>query len=191
MSPQHSVVDWPQQVASDTEEILGDPMHRQEPLRLSHGFELSHASFPLSGRLMGDFRSIVRVSVGVMDDGRHDRSLRCSIAPQLVGNQPPGLASLAFQQHTEETFSRTPIATQLEEDVDHITVLVNGAPEIVLLPPNVHEEFIQVPRIAQPTLATLERTSVHGTELQTPQSDGLVSDDDPPLCQEILDVSEA
>jgi len=84
-----------------------------------------------------------------------------------------------------------PIATQLDEDVDHITVLVNGAPEIVLLTPNVHEEFIQVPRIAQPTLATLERTSVLGTELQTPQSDGLVSDDDPPLCQEIFDISEA
>ncbi len=38
--------------------------------------------------------------------------------------------------------------------------LVDGAPEIVLLTPNIHEEFIQVPRIAQPTLATLERTSV-------------------------------
>jgi hypothetical protein len=61
----------------------------------------------------------------------------------------------------------------------------------VLLTPNVHEEFIQVPRIAQPTLATLERTSVLGTELQTPQSDGLVSDDDPALCQEIFDISEA
>ncbi len=117
--------------------------------------------------------------------------MRCCIAHQLVCDQPPRLAALTFQQLTEETFSRTPIATQLDEDVDHITVLVDGAPEIVLLTPNVHEEFIQVPRIAQPTSATLERTSVLGAELQTPQSDGLVSDDDPPRCQEIFDISEA
>ena len=117
--------------------------------------------------------------------------MRCCITPQLVGDQPTGLASLIFQQPTEETFSRAPITTQLDEDVDHITVLVNAAPEIVLLTPNVHEEFIQVPGIAQPTLATLERTSVLGTELQTPQSDALVGDDDPPLCQEIFDISEA
>jgi hypothetical protein len=62
-------------VASDTEEILGDPMHRQEPLRLSRGFEPSHA--------------------------------------------------------------------------------------------------------------------LRGAELQTPQSDGLVTDDDPPFCQKIFDISEA
>ncbi len=80
---------------------------------------------------------------------------------------------------------------RLEQDVDHVAVLIDRTPEI--LPPTLdgHEEFVQVPRIAQPTLATLERTGVLGTELQTPQSDGLVSDDDPPLCQEILDISKA
>ena len=72
--------------------------------------------------------------------------MRCRIAPQLVGDQPPGLVSLTFQQLSEEAFSRTPIAARLDEDVDHVAVLVNRTPEIVLLTPDVHEEFIQVPR---------------------------------------------
>ncbi len=59
------------------------------------------------------------------------------------------------------------------------------------LTPNVHEEFIQVPRVAQPILAMLEGTGVRGAELQTPQSDSLVTDDDPPFCQKIFDISEA
>ena len=117
--------------------------------------------------------------------------MRCSVAPQLVGDDPPGHAALTFQQLTEETFSRTPIAARLEQDVDHVAVLVNGTPGILPLPLDGHEEFVEVPRIAQATLSPLEGTGVRGAELQTPQSDGLVGDDDPPLCQEIFDISKA
>ena len=61
-------------------------------------------------------------------------TVRCAAAaPQLVGDQPSGLASLAFQQLTEETFSGTPIATRLDEDVNHVAVLVDSTPEIVSL----------------------------------------------------------
>jgi hypothetical protein len=67
-SPQHSLIGCSQQVSSDTEEVLGDSVHRQEPLRLSHGFEPSHASLPLSGWLVGDFRPIVRVLACVVGD---------------------------------------------------------------------------------------------------------------------------
>ncbi len=139
-SSQHPLVGCPQQVSSDTEEILGDSVHRQESLGLSRGFEPSHSSLPLSGRLVRDFCPIVRVSAGVMDNGRHDRSLRGGIAPQLVGDQSSGLASLAFQQLTEETFSGTPIATRLDEDVNHVAVLVDSTPEIVLLALDGYEE---------------------------------------------------
>ncbi len=166
--PQYPVVDCPQQVTPDTEEILGDSVHRQESLRLSRGFEPSHSSLPLSGRLVRDFCPIVRVSAGLMDNGRHDRSLRGGIAPQLVGDQPSGLASLAFQQLTEETFSGTPITTRLDEDVNHVAVLVDSTPEIVLLALDGYEELIQVPRITQATLSPLEPTSILGTELPAP-----------------------
>ena len=84
-----------------------------------------------------------------------------------------------------------PIAARLEQDVDHVAVLVNRTPEIVLLTPDVHEEFIQVPRIAQATLSPLEPTRILGTELPTPLSDGFLGNQDPPLCQEIFDITEA
>ncbi len=170
-------------MASDTEEILCESMHRQESLGLSRRLEPSHLSLPLSGRLVGDLRSIVLVSAGVVDDGRHNRPLGRSVAPQLVGDQSPRLASLTFQQLTEESFSRTPIAARLEQDVDHVAVLVDRTPEIVALALDAHEEFVQVPRIAQPTLSPLEPTSILRTEFQTPPPDALVGDNDPPLCQ--------
>jgi hypothetical protein len=57
------VVDGPQQVASDSEEILNDSVHRTESLRLTNGFEPAHLSLALSNRLMRNFSPIVN-SVG-------------------------------------------------------------------------------------------------------------------------------
>jgi hypothetical protein len=178
-------------VSPDAEEIPGDPVHRQKSLGLSRRIEPSHLSLSLSGRLVGHLRAIVLVSAGVVDQGRHDRSRRCRVAPQSVGHQPPRLASLTFQQLTEETLGRTPIATRLNKHVDHVAVLVDSTPEIVLLTLDVHEELIQVSRISQATLSPFEATSILGTELPTPLPDGLVRDHDPSLYQKILDVSEA
>ena len=178
-------------MASDTEEILGKSVDGQELLRLGRGLEPSHLSLPLSGRLVGDLRSIVLVLAGVVDDGRHDRPLRCSVTPQFVGDQPPGLASLTFQQLTEKAFSRMPIATRLDKDVDHVAVLIDGAPEIAPLTLDGHEEFVQVPRVTQATLSPLEPTGILGTEFLTPLPDGFVGNDNSALCQEILDISEA
>jgi len=42
----------PQQVTSDTEEILNDSVHREKSLRLARGLESSHLSLPLPRRLV-------------------------------------------------------------------------------------------------------------------------------------------
>jgi hypothetical protein len=48
--------------------------------------------------------------------------------------------------------ARALIAGGPNKNIDHIAVLVNGAPEI--LPPtlNIHEEFIQMPNVTQSAL---------------------------------------
>jgi hypothetical protein len=91
------VVERPQQVASDSEEILDDCMYRPESLRLSHGFKSSHLSLALSDRLMRDFSPIVSIAFGVVHDRRHDSAVRSLIAPQLVGNQSSGFPFLTLQ----------------------------------------------------------------------------------------------
>ena len=125
------------------------------------------------------FRSVVGGLVLAMFNARHHLFFRRGIASKFVRSHFNRGSFLAFQQLTEEAFGGTPIAARLEQDVDHIAVLVDGAPEIMLLALDSQEEFIQVPRIAQPTLSPLEGTGVFGTELPTPLSDGFVGDQDP------------
>ena len=145
-------------------------------MRLSRGLEPSHLSLPLPRRLVGDFRPIVFVLLGAVNDGRHDTPVSCGITPQLVGDQPPGRAALSLQQLPKEALRRTLITTRLDEDIDHITILINCTPEILPLTLDSDEHLIQVPRVAQATLSPLERPGVVGTELQAPLADSLMRD---------------
>jgi hypothetical protein len=79
----------------------------------------------------------------------------------------------------------------LNEDVDHISILVDSPPDIVALALYVHEEFIQVPNVSLATIPASEVPSVPDSELATPLPDRFVGDDDSPLCQEVLNIAEA
>jgi hypothetical protein len=92
---------------------------------------------------------------------------------------------------TEDTRGRLPIAPRLDQNVEHVTVLIDGTPEVVQPTPDCHEDLIEMPGVAQATLSSLERAGILGTELETPLPNGLVGDLHAALCQEILYVPEA
>jgi hypothetical protein len=126
-------------VAPHAKEILNESVHRQESLRVSGGFEPPHLSLALAGRLMRDFGSIVFVLLRVVHDRRHHDAVGSRVAAKLVRDQTPWLTALPFQQFTEEASGRTPITPGLDEDVDHVAVLVDGPPEILLATLDVDE----------------------------------------------------
>jgi len=109
---------------------------------MSGGLEPSHLSLTLSGWLMGDFSTIVGISAGFVEDGRHHSPMRCPVAPHLVGDQAPRFAFLVLQELAKEPLGCTPITTRLDENIDDIAVLVDSAPEILSLALDRHEELV-------------------------------------------------
>ncbi len=69
--------------------------------------------------------------------------MRGTVAPELVGDQPAWLAPLPFQQLTEEALGCVPVPTRLDEDIDHVSVFVDGPPEVVPPAPDRDEELVQ------------------------------------------------
>ena len=51
----------------NSEQVLDDPMSREESLRMTGGLEPAHLALSLSGRLMRDFSPVVRVLARVVD----------------------------------------------------------------------------------------------------------------------------
>ena len=127
-------MDGPQEVAADTKEILDGAVHREKPLRVGRRFEPAHLTLPLPGRLVRDFGPVVRVPVRAVDHGRHHGAAGRGVAAEFVGDQSPRDTALSFQQLAEEPGGGPLIAPRLYKDVDHVSVLVHGTPQ-VLLPP--------------------------------------------------------
>jgi hypothetical protein len=84
-----------------------------------------------------------------------DGPLRSTIALQFVGDDPERRLTLVSNQSAQESLSCTLIAARLQQNVDHVTVLVDGTPKILLLAVDSNEQLVQIPGIAQPTLFLL------------------------------------
>ena len=54
-----------------------------------------------------------------------------------------------------------------------------------------YKHLVQVPRIAEATLPSLQPASVFWTELDAPKSDRFIRDGDPALGKEVLYISKA
>ena len=173
------------------EQILYDTVEGEKPLGLTGRFEATHLPFPLAGRLMRNLSAIVSVAVHAMCDVAEGGSHGCRVAPEPVSNDAKRLLSLALQQPAEESLSSPLVMARLDQDVDHVAVLIDGPPQILLLAIDSNEDFVQVPGFSQLTLAPLQFPNIVGTEFLTPQPNRLIRDDDSPLGEQILHISEA
>ena len=63
---------------------------------------------------------------------------------------------MPLQHFSEEAFGGFPITARLHENIDHVTILINGAPEILAVASERDQDLVQVPRIDEATLPTLQ-----------------------------------
>ena len=113
------------------------------------------------------------------------------IAPEFVGDQSPRRLALALQHFAKESLGSSLVPAFSDQDIQNIAILVHRSPQVKLLTLNLHEDFIHMPGVTQSTPLASDRAGVFRSELETPEADGLVGDDDPPFSQQILDISKA
>jgi hypothetical protein len=99
--------------------------------------------------------------------------------------------ALPFQELPEEPCGRSPVASRLDQDVNHVTVLVDGAPQILLSSLDRQEELVQIPGVAHPASSGPKRPRILSAEGPTPLSDRLVGDGDSSLSEQIFSIPKA
>jgi hypothetical protein len=153
-------------------------MHGEKALGVSHRLESSHSSLALAGGLVRVLSPVVQSSFPMMGDRRHDILLRGTVARQLIGHDCTGNVPKSLEELSEEALRRLRIAALLHQDVEHFAALVNRAPQIDQSAIDLAEYLVEMPGIP-------------GSELQAPESNGLVRDLDATLEHHLLDVTEA
>ena len=113
------------------------------------------------------------------------------VAAQLVGDEPTGKTPLLLQQLSKEPDRRSSIPSRLDEDVQHVAILIHGSPPVLFPAIDRHEELVEMPRVAQPAAPAPERAGIAQAERQAPLADRLVGDRNVPLGQEVFDIPKA
>ena len=129
--------------------VLSDAAERkQEPLGLPRPGEAFHHPFPDPGRLMGVLGPVVEVLPAAMGHRRQKLAVSELIAGQLVGDNHPRHLSQALEQLTEKPLGRHRVAARLHQDVEHVAVLVDRAPQVMGGAVDLHEDLVEVPLVA-------------------------------------------
>ena len=126
-----------------------------------------------------------------MHNGRKGFPTCSPITPQLVGDQLPGWLSLMLQHLTKEWHSGSTISTLANQNIDYVSILIDGTPQIEMLTSDCDEELIYIPDVAEPPLLPPQIVSIGCTELQTPIPNCLLRNNAASLGKQVFDVAKA
>jgi hypothetical protein len=88
-----------------------------------------------------------------------------------------------FQGPTKEAFSGSTISTLGDQNIDYVSILIDGPPKVKALTLDGDEEFIDVPDITESSLFPTQSSGIGRAEFLTPVSDRFVGDKDSSLCK--------
>jgi len=138
---------------------------------------------------MRDFRSVVGGLVLAMFNARHHLFFRRGIASKFVRSHFNRGSFLAFQQLTKEAFGSAFILAALYQDIQHVTVLIDGTPKILALALNQYGHLIKKPAVAAWSAPLSETLRIIKAESCAPLPNRFVRHDDIALGQQVLDVA--
>jgi len=126
-----------------------------------------------------------------MLDTREQTALSDAVASQLVSHDHSRHVVQSRQQPSEEALGSIGIAPVLNKDVEHDAVLIHRTPEIVLRALDPDEHLVEVPLVPGPRPAAAQAVGKALTEFPAPAPHGLIGDDNAPLRQKQLNITEA
>src|ERR1700756_4071950 len=134
---------------------------------------------------------IVEVLRAAMLDRCQQLAVGDLVAAEFVGDDHPRHVLQVFEQLAEESFGGHRISAGLDQNVEHVAVLVDRAPQVVLRAVDPDEHFVAVPFLTGPWAASAQPAGVGLPELGAPASDRLVTHRDTAYEHQLLDLTEA
>jgi len=114
-----------------------------------------------------------------------------TVASQFVRHDVPGLTITTPYKPLEEAICCSAISAGLSIDINHVSILIHSAPQVLLLAIDLHEDLIDVERIAVASVSLFESTSIPSPKLDAPESDRLVADINSSFGEQVFDITIA
>src|SRR5215471_2993309 len=172
--------------------VLGNgAVGRQKTLGMSRRLKPLHAIFSLPCRAMRILTPVIEVAALAVFHPGQDLALRSAVALELISDDDAWHVLQPLEQLAEKLLGRVLIAAALDQNIQHVIVLVHSTPEIMALPADGQEHLVQVPLVPWLGASVLQLIGVVLPKLQTPLADGLMGHVDATLEQDLLYVAVA
>jgi hypothetical protein len=133
--------------------------------------------------------AVVEISMLAVLHPRQNLPFRRTVALQFIGDDDTRYVLAPLEQLAEELLRGLFVSSALYEDIQYGTVLIYGAPEIVVLLVNGDEHLVQMPFIVRPGAPATQLIGIGLAELAAPLADGFVRYDHSPGAQQFLDIT--
>ena len=121
--------------------------------------------------------AVIQVAVLAMFHTREDLSLRGAVAFELVRDDDPWHVGQAFEQLAEKLLGGVLIPAALDQNVEHIALLIDSPPQIVSFALDREKPLVDMPLVARLGAAAPELIGIHLSEFLAPLPDGFVGHD--------------
>src|SRR6056297_3130124 len=164
-----------------------------EFLQTSHAPEPEHRPLPPSKWLVRILCPVVLPPPRFLPLDRADILQGSTVGAKFVRHEDIGPPML-LQCFLEEFECGRPVTRLRDEAFQHLTLVINSTPQVVLFAIDLHEHLVQMPAPPAGAHALDPPLSYLGgedrTEPMPPEPDGLVADVDAPFMEQILDVAK-
>ena len=173
------------------EGVVNRTVHAEEALGGSSRLEPLQLALASSDCLMRILRPIIFPKPLLMPTGQSKTPERGGVGAQLVGDQQFRHEALLLEQLAHQPQRRPTVASALDQHVEDLALVIDGAPEIRPLAGDAHHHLVQMPAIARPRATLAQPSRDRGTELQHPAPHRFVGDIEPSFGQRFLDIAVA
>jgi hypothetical protein len=108
--------------------------------------------------------------MGAVFDIRHDQAPGGGVGAEFVGYDPLWRTLLFAQKPCQQSPRGLCVPVDLHDFVEHVSVLINGAPEIALLAMDGDDDFVEMPNVVAAWRLSLQAAGVIGAEFDRPAS---------------------
>src|SRR5215510_1276212 len=133
---------------SRSEGLGNGAIRRQKSLGMPCRLKPLHAIFSLPCRAMRVLTPVVEVTTLPVFHPGQDLPFRRAVALQLVSDDHPWHVLQPLEQLAKKLLRRLLVAATLHQDVEHVIILIHGAPEVMALPIKREKHLIQMPLVA-------------------------------------------
>jgi hypothetical protein len=131
-----------------SEEIADGREDTDEPLQVLGRSKALHHPLSSTERQMRILRPIVEPFVRAVLDFWHDLPPGRSIGSKLIGDRPSWRTALFARQTFQQALGCLGVASILDDFIEHVSVLIKGSPQPVLLARDRDHNLIQVSDVA-------------------------------------------